>query len=452
VLSRSNNQEARTGGSLFVQHALSTSILSVLGRAIGFLIPYFVARWFGVIPETDAVFFAYSLIIFFGAVFTSVLDAAVIPFVAELRAQGRDISKLVSSVLGFGTLILLVGTAAFIVLMRSVTGLLTPFSETELQVFRTAVLIIAPNCVLATWAALFAGVLNAHKRFWVPAVSPTLRTSVCLILILLLRDSLGAYSIAVGYLAGEAVRLVFLVVCAMRVPGLRVSFSLRSDRSLLEFARFSMLAGLAYLAGAFSPIVDRVIASWTGPGGVTLLEYADRLFYVPVAFFVPVLGVVLFSHWSERFHRERGLQFRKHVVVSVVVVAVVSLATSAVLFLFRMPITSVAYLGGRFPSERLTELADVFGLYTLKLCPAMVGLVFTNVFFIWKRTRVILYNNIVAAVLNLLLDILFVRVLGLGLKGIAISSICVSVWLALFYLLLAMRSANWSPPPTSQSS
>lgn len=76
-----------------VRDTITTTFLSTIGKAVGFLIPFFIAAWFGVSQETDAFFFVYGLIIFMAGVFANVVESVIVPFVAELRAE-EDISLL----------------------------------------------------------------------------------------------------------------------------------------------------------------------------------------------------------------------------------------------------------------------------------------------------------------------------------------------------------------------
>jgi len=60
--------------SRFFKDTISTTFWSTLGKAIGFLIPFFLVAWFGVNSDMDSFFFAYGLVIFISIIFASVAD------------------------------------------------------------------------------------------------------------------------------------------------------------------------------------------------------------------------------------------------------------------------------------------------------------------------------------------------------------------------------------------
>lgn len=83
-----------------VRDTVTTTFFSTIGKAVGFLVPFFIAAWFGVTGETDAFFFAYGLILFFSMIFAPTVEGVIVPYIAEAKSQSKDVGKFVGRILG----------------------------------------------------------------------------------------------------------------------------------------------------------------------------------------------------------------------------------------------------------------------------------------------------------------------------------------------------------------
>jgi len=57
-----------------VRDTITTTSWATLGRAAGFMVPFFVAAWFGSDSRTDAFFFSYGVILFLANIFAPVVE------------------------------------------------------------------------------------------------------------------------------------------------------------------------------------------------------------------------------------------------------------------------------------------------------------------------------------------------------------------------------------------
>lgn len=108
-----------------MKDALKTTILSAVGKAVGFLIPFFLAVWFGVTEETDAFFLVYGLILFLSGIFARVVENVIVPFIAEAKTNNEDVGKFVVNILALSGIGLLVLAGIFILVIRPVLSAIT---------------------------------------------------------------------------------------------------------------------------------------------------------------------------------------------------------------------------------------------------------------------------------------------------------------------------------------
>ncbi len=414
-----------------IRDTLATTGWSAAGKTVGFLIPFFIASWFGISGETDAFFFAYGLILFVAAIFAPVFEGIIVPFIAEIRARNGDIGRFVGGLLTAGGAILMALTGVLLVLARPLLSRVTRFDESSLDIICRVLLETAPLVILLAWSGILAGSLNAFKKFRWPAVSPAFRAAICLAVIYLGKGRLGVHSIAGGYIAGEAAHLVVLYLAIRRFGLFTIIPALLPSREVLNFFRTASFQATGMVAAAFVPVVDRTMASWLGEGSVSVLYYADRLYMVPVTFMTAGLIVTLLSHWSENHYRSEGGRLKTEVGRAVRWVGVIALAATALSILVRMPVIRLVFRGETATPAQISEIARVLLFYLLGYLPYILGRIYVRAHLVLKNTRPLMISAFFLIGINIILNYLLMRVLGTA--GIALATTIASVF-SLAYL------------------
>ena len=279
-----------------VRDTVTTTGWISAGKGIGFLVPLFIAAWFGVTAGTDAFFFAYGLVLFLSSIFAPVVESVIVPYIAETRSKNEDVGKFVGGILSISGAGLAALTCAVLVFVRPLLSALTRFDPQSLDLIWLILLHTSPLVLLQVWTSILSGALNAYKRFAVPAVSPAFRAVVNLGCIFIFKDSMGVHSIALGYVAGEVVRLGVLLWAIRRMRLFRLRFSLGLSPDLKGFAKVASYQVIGMSLLGLNPFIDRIMASWLGEGSVTVLYYADRLYMIPATLFSSGLIVTVLSH------------------------------------------------------------------------------------------------------------------------------------------------------------
>ncbi|MHB1310909.1 MAG: murein biosynthesis integral membrane protein MurJ [Gemmatimonadaceae bacterium] len=226
-----------------------------------------------------------------------VLSASFIPTYSKLLAEGDD--EEAGRVAGaIGTLLAL--TSAVLVLLGV---LLTPYAvaiiapgfhgeKRELTI--RLVQVMFPGVGLLVLSAWSLGVLNSHRRFFLPYVSPVAMNIVMIGALLGFGPSLATDG------AGQA-RLALVLAWASVIGSgaqllVQLPTVLRVDRKL-RFAPATGNRNVRVVLAQFAPVfvgrgvvqisayVDNVLASLVSPGAVAVLSYAQVISILPVSLF-----------------------------------------------------------------------------------------------------------------------------------------------------------------------
>jgi putative peptidoglycan lipid II flippase len=394
-------------------------------------VPFFIAAWFGVNQETDAFFYAYGLILFLSGIFAPVVESVIVPYIAEGRERGEDVGKFVGNILGVSGTGLFVLTVLVIWVVKPILSIIARFDEQMLRLIYQILVETSPLIILLVWTSIFAGTLNAYKRFSFPAVSPVFRTIIILIVIFAFKDIYGVHSIAFGYIVGEFVRLAifFAVIKKLNIFKFRLSFQV--SRKLMEFFKTSFYQAIGMAAVGLNPFIDKTMATWLDKGSVSVLHYADRLYMIPVTFMASGLMVTLLSHWSQRCAEEGTQKLKKDVTKAIKVVVFIALPMVLVLIFFHQPIVSLAFGRTAFDQALLSEVGWVWTCYLFGFVLYMVGQIFVRANLTVKNTKSLMVCAVLLIPLNILLNYVLMRLFNVA--GIALAT-SLSRILPLLYL------------------
>ncbi|MDJ0951667.1 MAG: lipid II flippase MurJ [Alphaproteobacteria bacterium] len=259
-----------------------TAIIGAFARLLTILIPFAAIRVYGLGADLDAFFLAASAVLFWTLSVAPVLETAVIS-----RIRGNPDTEAWPIIwrigLRFTAVAVGVGAAALLVLTVVPGQIIEPSLAAPTRQFLLA---LSPLLVLSIWTSLLAGWLNARYAFRAVALSPALLGVTVLVSIYGLAPYLGIHALVLGYLAGEALRLLFL--------GARVLLSRRKqqagDRGLASKAAAKPLASFNIMTAQWmclvlvglTPVVNRVLAGTLGVGQISVLEVVERLALLPI--------------------------------------------------------------------------------------------------------------------------------------------------------------------------
>ncbi len=410
-----------------------------VGKIAGFMIPFFIAAWFGISEGTDAFFFVYGIILFFAGIFAPVVESVIVPFVADQRKKGGDVGAFVGRIFllsGSGLLVLLI---AVLILIRPVLSLVTRFDPETLRTVFQLMLISSPLVILLVWTSILCGVLNAYKKFAFPAVSPAFRAVLNLGLIYILKERFGVYAIAIGYVGGELLRLLILFLVFKRKRIFRLRFFRRLSPGVVDFLRTASYQTLGMAVVWANPLVDRAMASWLGGGSVSILYYSDRLFMVPVSLIFVGLFPVVLSHWSSDYYEaEARLSLLRKVNRTALAVIGLCCLLVAVLAFFSGPLVQLAFVRGKLDPASAIPIRTTFLYYLPGLISYVAGSLFMRAHLVLKNTVLIMRLCVLNFFLHIGLNYILMR--WMGVAGIALSTtITFTVLALLFYFRLRAR-------------
>ena len=305
--------QARSSARGFSAHLVAAGIL--LSRIAGFVRQAVFSNYFGAGAAADAFNAALRMPnVLQNLLGEGVLSASFIPVYSDLIERGRDeeAGRVAGAI--FALLTAIAGALALIGLLLApvmvqvfATGFYNDrFVDGRYDLTVTIVRIIFPMTGLLVLSAWALGVLNSHRKFFVPYVAPVLWSAAMIVTMLAfgsdMEPSRLAVALAWGALAGGALQFLIQLPWVFQVErSLRVRWDMRLEgvRSAVKNATPAIMGrGVVQLSGWF----DMWLASFLAAGAVAVIGYAQMLYLLPISLF----GMSVAAAELPELSRQRG--------------------------------------------------------------------------------------------------------------------------------------------------
>ncbi len=368
------------------------------------------------------------------------LAGSFIPVYAALneRSDKAGARALAGAILGL--LVLASGVLALlgIALAPAITTVIAQgFDEPRRLLTITLVRILFPMAGLMVISAWCLGILNTHRRFFLPYAAPALWNIAGIVAMLAAGTWLAnralplaeqlhrvALALAWGTVAGSVLQIaVQLPACWKLLHGikLRLSLSVEGVRNvLLAWVPLVLGAGVTQLSG----LIDTLLGSFSGPGGVSALGYAQLIQILPISLFGASVTAVSLPELSREASSGAGPapneQLRARIAVGFRRIVFFVVPSSVACIALSREIVAALYQTGRFTVDDTALVGSVLAAYGVGLLGQATVKLFASGFYAMRDTR----TPVKIAALSLVVStgLAWVLMRWLGAPGIALGS------------------------------
>jgi putative peptidoglycan lipid II flippase len=237
------------------------------------------------------------------------LSASFIPVYAELLEQGRqrEAGRVAGAI--FALLLAIAGVLTLVGVLLApvlVSVFLPGFTDERRDLSVTVTRILFPMAGILVLSAWSLGILNSHRRFFLPYVAPVLWNAAMIATLVALGGTRSpdrlVVALAWGALVGGALQFLVQLPWVLRMEReLRVAWVTRvaGAREAVRNAGPAILGrGVVQVSGW----VDLVLASFLATGAVAAIGYAQVIYVLPVSLF----GMSIAAAELPELSRRRG--------------------------------------------------------------------------------------------------------------------------------------------------
>jgi len=324
----------------------------MLSRAIGYVREAYIAYAFGAGQQTDAYVAAFTLpdwlnYIVAGGTASITFISIYTRFLAERRE--REAQETFSIVITVMTTVLIAGTiVAEIFTPQFAAWMFHGFTAEQMQLCVHLTRILLPAQIFFYVGGVVSAVLLSHRLFLLPAFGPLIYNVFIIAGGVVGGHRFGITSLAYGAVIGSVIGpfLVNAIGAARIGTGYRLAFNVK-NAAFREWIRLSIPLMLGVSLVTADDWILRYFAS-SGIGDIARLNYAKRLFAVPIAILGQATGQASLPFFSRLFGEKKFEEFAATVNGSVYRITAASLLLTGWMMAIAVPLIDLVYRRGRF--------------------------------------------------------------------------------------------------------
>lgn len=399
------------------------TIATLLAKVCGMVRDMLIAAYFSTGYIGEAYMTATKLpTMLFDIVIGGVITASFIPIFNGIlgKKDKKEAFDFANKFIGMVLFITLLITAVGLLFSDTLIGWIAPSFDAKTHMLASELTrIMFPMIIFTGLAFSFVGILQSFGEFNIPAIMSLVSNAAVIAYFPLFGKRYGVYGLALTMLIAWSLQ-VFIQIPALKKTGYTFRPSLRLKDKNIKAAL--LLAGPLLISTWVQPlysIVNTRIASGIA-GGVTTLEYANRLYTVMVGVFSFVVTNLIFPKLSKSNAAEETDEASKLLVTSLKAIAIIILPLMAGFIILSKPVIAVIYEHGNFTAEDTVRTGMALACYSVGMIGFSVNEILSKSFFSKRNSKTPMVNAVISMAVNILLaNILSKR---LGINGLALAT------------------------------
>lgn len=391
----------------------TVGIWTLLSRILGFVRDIMIAGYLGTGLVAEAFLVAFSLPNLFRRFFAEgAFNMAFVPIFSKKLESNDDPAQFAQDAFaGMACLLTVFTTIGIIAMPALVAAMASGFmADDRFELAVTYGRIAFPYILFISLSALLSGVLNATGRFVAAAAAPVLLNITFILalgIVALIMDPTAfdiGMSLAWAVPIGGIVQMALVYVAARRAG---FPMRLRFPKITPDLKRLAFIAAPAALSGGIMQInllVGRQVASFFD-SAVAWLNYADRLYQLPLGVVGIAIGVVLLPDLSRRLRSGDDAGGRDAFNRASELALALTIPAAIALITIPVPLVSVLFERGAFTSDDTTATAMAVAIYGLGLPAFVLQKSLQPLFFAREDTKRPFYYALAAMTINLVLAV-----------------------------------------------
>lgn len=409
----------------FTRDVIIIAAATAVSRVFGLFRDVVIADKFGAGRAYDAYLIAFFVPHFLRRLLAEgALALSFIPIYTDyLQDDPAEARKMASNALNLLLIVFPVVIAIGIVLAPYyIPFLASGFSPSQQELTIELTRVIFPFIGIIGMAALVMGILKSKKDFFPPAFAPVFFNVGVIIGALFLGKlfSRPIFGLAAGVLLGGLGQLGFQVPYLRRNgfhwtgnlfpvhPGLRKALRLMAP----------VVIGL--IAMQVNVMVDNKLASHLVPGSVSSLQYATRLYQLPLGLFAIAISTAILPRLSGLWASGEESDFAETLKRGIKFSLLVVVPAAAGLYSMGEPIVELLFGHGSFVASDTARTVHVLNFYLVGLVGYSFVTLFSRAFYSVKDTLTPVLVSLVAVGVNVGLDLALVGPMEVG--GLALAT------------------------------
>lgn len=419
----------------------SAKIIIIFGIFSKFLIFFkeaLIASKIGCCFRTDSYFIAFAGINILAETIGEGITTSMIPTLMKIETkEGKDkkidyINNILNMIILFSLMLIFILWWASPFLVKI---LARGFNSDELSLSLELMHLGLPMIIFILIRAIFAAYLQSNHGFKAGSKS-WIYYNLVYIIYLVFFNKYGVHGLMITGVLASFSQLLLVVPASINM-GYKYKWNLNfKDSYLNEMLILMMPIILGLFINRANVLIDKSVASTLAKGSVSYLNYANDIIQLVLGIFVTAIITVLFPIISEEYLKENIEDTKAIMHKGIGTIVKITIPTTLILIIFSEPIVRLFFERGVF-GPRVTKItSEVLVYYAMGLTSMAMILILTKLHYAIYDTRTPTMYGIVGVIINLILDIVLSKYMGIS--GIALAT-SISMTIVVVLLIIGLN-------------
>ena len=414
--------------------AVVLMLITIVSKVFGFARDISLSYFYGASDVSDAYLISITIpIVIFGFIGTGIFTGY-IPIYSNIETKAGTVegykytSNLINIILVICTGVLILGLIFTNTLVKFFAS---GFEGNTLFITVQFTRITLIGIYFSAITYIFTGFLQIKENYIIPALIG-FPMNLIIIFSIFISSKTNVIYLAIGSVLATASQLVLLWPFIVKKGYKhRLTFNLR-DENIKNMAYLAIPAIIGVSVNQINVLVDKTIASQLAVGGISALNYANRLNGFVQGLFVTTIATVLYPTISQMAAQKNMKELKKSVSEAINIINLLVIPTTIGAMVFAEPVVKLLFGRGAFDAKSAAMTSYALFFYSAGMIGVGLREVLSRVFYSLKETKIPMFNAGIAMVMNIILNVLLSRVMGIGGLALATSISAVFCTILLF--------------------
>ncbi len=369
----------------------------LFSRLIGLIRDRVFAHYFGNTDPADAFKAALKIPNFLQNLFgEGALSSSFIPVYARLLAEGKEeearkVARVIGSLLAL--IISLLVLAGVLTTPFFIDVIAPGFEGIKREYTIRMVKIMFPGVGVLVLSAWCLGILNSHRRFFLPYAAPVLWNFAMIVVLIGFGGKMQSYPLAEilawGSVAGSVLQFGVQLPTVMKLAE-RFRFQIDVVSPHVKTIIRNFIPGVGGRGvNQVSGYVDSIFASLLPTGAMAALAYTQTIYILPVSLFGMSISNAELPEMASQLGSEDAVAsvLRQRLTGAMQRVAFFIIPSMAVFLALGDSVVALLYQTGKFVRGDVNYVWSTLAGYTVGLIAATLGRLYTSAFWAMRDTR-----------------------------------------------------------------
>lgn len=412
-------------------------ILTIVSKVTGLFRDVLTASAFGTTYETDAYNMALIIPAFIFSILGSAITTTFIPMLSDIfkksgkKAMYEFANNVMTILMAFTVISSVLGTIFAPEIVKVIAPKFTGETYT-LTVLLAKISMI--NLLFMSLNSGFTAILQTLGDFTAPAILGIV-VNVPIIIYIILGNTFGIYGLTVVTVIGNFLQVV------VQLPWLfkheykyRVAFDLKDT----EFRQLMILIVPVVIGTGVNQInsmIDKILGSGLPEGSITALGYASKLNTIAYGIFAVAVVTVVYPLLSKEGMNTDKSMFKEYISKAITNISLIIIPATIGIMILSTPLIKIIFERGAFDMESVNMTS--YALLFLSISAPFMGIrdVLNRAFYSLQDTKTPMKNGILGVIVNIILNVILVRFMGIGGLALATSISAIFTTVLLYFSL-----------------